>query len=70
MDPDPGHFYMIYLIFLTKNYFKFFVLFFWDIFILKLDESFRNEEILIISLFFKSSDFGFRSINGFFPVFG
>ena len=38
------------------------------IFILKLDEPFRNEEICIISLSFKSSDLGFR-INVFFLQF-
>ena len=50
-DPglDPGHFYKIYWIII----FKFFVLFFSHIFILQLDEPFRNEEIFIISLFFK-----------------
>ena len=46
MDPDPGHFFKIHLVFLTKKLFKFLVLFFSNIFILKLDESFRNEEIL------------------------
>ena len=40
--------------------FKFFVLFFSLIFMLKLDEPFRNQEIFIIS-FFNSSDFGFES---------
>jgi len=57
-DPDPGHFFKIYFIFSL-------------IFILKLDEPFRNEEILIISLFFfKSSDLGFRSKKILFAVFG
>ena len=36
-------------------------MFYFFIFILKLDELFRNEEIFIISLFFKSSELGFRS---------
>ena len=54
MYPDPGHFFKIYWIFLTKNNFQLLVLFFSLIFILKLDEPFRNEEIFIIS-FFKSS---------------
>jgi len=49
--------------FLTKNNYKFF---FSLIFILKLYESFRNAEIFIISLFFKSSDLGFRSKKVFF----
>ena len=54
---DPDHFFKIYGIFLTKKIiFKFFVLFVSLIFILKLDEPFRNEEIFIISLFFKSSE--------------
>ena len=47
MDPDPGHFFKIHLIFLTKKNFQIFsFIFFPNIFILKLDESFRNEEIL------------------------
>ena len=57
-DPDPGHFIKIYW---TKNNFQIFCLFFSLIFILKLDEPFRNEEIFLIFLFFKSSDLGFRS---------
>ena len=61
----PGHFYKIYGIFLQKNNFQ---IFFSHIFILKLDEPFRNEEMFIISLFFKSSDFGLRSKKGFFAV--
>ena len=40
-DPDPGYFFKIYK----------FVLFFSLIFMLKLDEPFRNQEIFIISLF-------------------
>ena len=42
------------------------ILFFSLIFILKLDEPFRIEEIFIISLFFKSSHFGFMSKKVFF----
>ena len=44
-DPDPGHLFKIYCNFLTKNNFQIFVLSFSLIFILKLDEPFRNEEI-------------------------
>ena len=53
MDPDldPGYFFKIYWIFLTKQNFKIFVLVFSLIFMLKLDEPFRNQEIFIISLF-------------------
>ena len=47
-------------IFWHKMSSKFFVFFFLLIFILKLDEPFRNEEIFIISIFFKSSDFGLK----------
>ena len=43
--------------------------FFSLIFILKLDEPFRNEEIIIISLFL-SSDFGFRNNKVVYAVFG
>ena len=39
------------------------------IFILKLDEPFRNEEILIISIFFKNSELGFRSKKRLFLQF-
>ena len=59
MDPDP---------FLTKIIFNFYLFL---IFILKLDEPFRNEEIFIISLLFKSSDLVFfMNKKGFFAVFG
>ena len=54
--------------FLTKIILKFFVLFFSLIFILKLDEPFRNEEIFIISLFL-SSDLGFMRKKRFFCSF-
>ena len=48
-DPDPGHFFKIYWIFITLNNFQN-----WSvIFILKLDELFRNEENFIISFFSK-----------------
>ena len=47
-DPDPCYFFKIYWGFLTKI---FFVLFFSLIFMLKLDEPFRKQEIFIISLF-------------------
>jgi len=45
--------------FFNKKNFKFLVLFFSLIFILKLDEPFRNEEIFIISLFSKVQIWGF-----------
>ena len=66
MDPDLGHFFKIYRIFLTKN-FQFFC-FFSLIFILKLDEPFRNEEFFRIYTFFKKLDLGFR-IKSFFLQF-
>ena len=50
-NPDPGHFFKIY----------WFFIFFSLVFILKLDETLRNEEIFIISFFLKNSDLGFRS---------
>ena len=56
MDPDPSHF--------SNFLFYFFSL----IFILKLDEPFRNQKIFIISLF-KSSDLGFRSKKVLFCIF-
>ena len=49
--------------------YKFFVSFFSLIFILKLDEPFRYEEIFYILSFFKSSDLGFRSKKVFFCSF-
>ena len=51
--------------FLTKNNFKIFcfICFFFRIF---LSQNFMNHEIFIFSLFFKSSDFGFRSKKVFF----
>ena len=66
-DPglDPGHFYKIYWIII----FKFFVLFFSHIFILQLDEPFRNEEIFIISLFFKVHILDLEVKKVFFAVF-
>ena len=62
MDPNPdpdsyqGHFYKIYWIFLTKNNFQIFVLFF----CIFLSQNFLNHEIFIIFLFWKVKDFGFR----------
>ena len=55
IDPDPSHFFKIYWIFLTKKCSNFLLNIFSLIFILKLNEPFRHEEIFIISLFFKSS---------------
>ena len=52
MDPDPGYFFKIYLIFCTKKkILNFYVVFFSLIFMLKLDEPFRNQGIFKISLF-------------------
>ena len=51
--------------FLAKNNLQIFCFIFSLIFILKLNEPFRNEEICIISLSFKSSDLGFRSKDFF-----
>ena len=42
MDPDPGHFFKIYWIFLTKNNFQFFFIFF-RIFLF---HNFMNHEII------------------------
>ena len=53
MDPDPGSFFKIYLIFLRKLIFKFVVLFFFACSYPKTYKPFRNEEIFIISLFSK-----------------
>ena len=50
MNPDPGYFFKIYWFFLHSKIFKF-VLFFLLIFMLNLDEPFRNRKISIISLF-------------------
>jgi len=70
MDPDPGHFFKIYLIFLTKNNFQIFFLFSFLIFILKLDEPFRNEEIFIIPLFSKVQILVLGMKKFIFAVFG
>ena len=51
--PDPGQFFKIYWFFLTKNHFQIFLFKFLLIFILKLYEPFRNEEIFIISFLSK-----------------
>ena len=67
MDQDPGHVWFTES-FKQKIIFKFFV-FFSHIFIPNLDEPFRNGEIFVISLFFKSADFGFRSKKVFFCSF-
>ena len=56
------------LIFLTKQNFHSFVLFFSLIFILKLDKPFRNQEIFIISLFSLVKIWGF-GVNFFSSVF-
>jgi len=65
MDPDPGHFFKIYLIFLTKNNFQIFCFIFFANFYPKTHEPFRNEEFFYNLSFFKSSDFAFRSKNFF-----
>ena len=52
--------------FYQKNNLQIFCFIFSLIFILKLNEPFRNEEICIISLSFKSSDLGFRSKDFFY----
>ena len=70
VDSDPGQFFKIYWIVLTKIIFKFFVLFFSLIFILKLDEPFRNEEIFTISLFSKVQIWVLGAKKCFFAVFG
>ena len=58
--PDPGHFFKIYFFFFKqKIIFQIFCFSFSHIFILKLDEPFRNEEIFIISVYYKGSEFGF-----------
>ena len=58
MDPDPNPIRtqvisLRFTEFFNKKLFSNFVLFFWLIFILKLNEPFRNEEIFTISLFSK-----------------
>ena len=70
MDPDPGHFFKIYRIFLTKNNFQLFCFIFFSLhFILKLDGPFRNEELFIISLFSKKCIWGL-GVKVFFAVLG
>ena len=54
---DPGYFFKIYWIFLTKQNFKIFCL----IFLLKLGEPFRNQNKFYNLAFFNSSDLGFES---------
>ena len=70
MGPDPGHFFKIHWIFLTKDNFQIFVLLFSLIFILKLDEPFKNEEIFIFSLFSKNQISGLGEKLILFAVFG
>ena len=63
MDPDPNPIRtqvisLRFTEFFNKKLFSNFVLFFWLIFILKLNEPFRNEEIFTISLFSKAQIWG------------
>ena len=64
-NPDPGYFFKLYSIFITKQNFEIFCL----IFMLKLDEPFRNQEIFIISLF-SIVQIWVVKVNFFFAVFG
>ena len=50
-DSDPGYFFKIYGIFLTKQNFQIFCLIFSLIFMLKLNQPVRNQEIFVIYLF-------------------
>ena len=50
-DPDPGYFLSLMNFFNKAKFRNFFVLFFSLIFMLKLDEPFRNQKSFIISLF-------------------
>ena len=63
-DPDPGYFFKIYWIYKKKilNFFLIFLL----IFMLKIDEAFRNQEIFMISLI-SIVHFAFES-KSFFAV--
>ena len=64
MDPDPGYFYKFTEFFQQSKFLKFFVLFFSLIFMLKLDEPFRNQGIFYnLSLVFKLFNFGFRELT-------
>ena len=67
MDPDPGYFFIVFWIILTTQNFQICCLIFSLIFMLKLDEPFKNQEIFTIS-FYNSSDLGLR-INIFFLHF-
>ena len=68
-DTDPGHFFTDLLNYFNKKIIFKFVDIFSLIFILKLDEPFRSEEIFVMSLFFfKSSDFGL-GVKHFFLQF-
>ena len=58
MDPDSGYFCQIFWLFNRAEFWTF-VLFFSLIFMLKLDELFRNQENFII--FFHITDLGFES---------
>ena len=50
MDSDSGYFFNIYCIFFTTQNFQIFCLIFLLIFMLKLNEPFRNQDTFIISL--------------------
>ena len=68
MDPDPGDFFQIYWIFLTKQNFQIFRLFFLLIILLKIDEPFRIRKFLKISLFSINQIWILR-VNNFFCSF-
>ena len=57
-DPDPGFFHKLTDFFLQSRIFRFLSYFCSLIFMLKLNEPFRNQEIFIISLFFQYFRFG------------
>ena len=68
-DPDPGYFHKIYWIFFNKaECSNFLSYFFSHIFLLKLDEPFRNQEIFLISLFSIVQIWGSR-VNFFLQFF-
>ena len=58
--PDPGHFLKIFWNILTKQNFQMVCLIFSLIFMLKFDESFRNQNFFY-NLFFNGSDLGLES---------
>ena len=70
MDPDPGHFVQIYWMILTKQNFQIICHIFSLIFMLKLYEPLKNQEIFYNLSFFNSSDFGFMSKKFLFAVLG